>query len=154
MVKRFIDRPILAWVVAIMIMLAGILSILRLPVAQYPDVAPPSVTVSANYSGASAQVVQDTVVQIIEQSLSGIDNVQYISATCDSTGKASITVTFNTGTNPDIAQVQVQNKLQTAMPLKQSRYSLPLLQRTRVPCADSTSTGSNPATMLVIMYSS
>lgn len=117
MVKRFIDRPILAWVVAIMIMLVGALSILRLPVSQYPDVAPPAVSVSANFSGASAQVVQDTVVQIIEQSLTGIDNVQYISATSDSTGSANITVTFNAGTNPDIAQVQVQNKLQSAMPL-------------------------------------
>ena len=117
MVKRFIDRPILAWVIAIMIMLVGVLSILRLPIAQYPNVAPPTVAVTANYSGASAQVVQDTVVQVIEQSLSGIDNVKYISATSDSTGNATITITFNAGTDPDIAQVQVQNKLQTAMPL-------------------------------------
>jgi len=117
MVKRFIDRPILAWVIAIMIMLVGVLSILRLPIAQYPNVAPPAVSVSASYSGASAQVVQDTVVQVIEQSLSGIDNVKYINATSDSTGSASITITFNAGTDPDIAQVQVQNKLQTAMPL-------------------------------------
>ena len=117
MVKRFIDRPILAWVIAIMIMLVGVLSILRLPIAQYPNVAPPTVAVTANYSGASAQVVQDTVVQVIEQSLSGIYNVKYISATSDSTGNATITITFNAGTDPDIAQVQVQNKLQTAMPL-------------------------------------
>ena len=117
MVERFIDRPILAWVIAIMIMLVGVLSILRLPIAEYPNVAPPTVAVTANYSGASAQVVQDTVVQVIEQSLSGIDNVKYISATSDSTGNATITITFNAGTDPDIAQVQVQNKLQTAMPL-------------------------------------
>lgn len=117
MAKTFIDRPILAWVIAIMIMLAGLLSLFQLPIAQYPDVAPPSVTINANYPGASSEVVQDTVVQVIEQSLTGIDNVQYISASADSTGSASITLTFTAGTNPDTAQVQVQNKLQTAMPL-------------------------------------
>ena len=117
MAKTFIDRPILAWVIAIMIMLAGLLSLFQLPIAQYPDVAPPSVTINANYPGASSEVVQDTVVQVIEQSLTGIDNVQYISASSDSTGSASITLTFTAGTNPDTAQVQVQNKLQTAMPL-------------------------------------
>lgn len=117
MAKIFIDRPILAWVIAIMIMLAGLLSINQLPIAQYPDVAPPSVSVSANYSGASSEVVQDTVVQVIEQSLTGIDNVQYISSSSDSSGNANITLTFTAGTDPDTAQVQVQNKLQTAMPL-------------------------------------
>lgn len=117
MAKSFIERPILAWVIAIMIMLVGILSIFRLPISQYPDVAPPSVSITASYSGASAQVVQDTVVQVIEQNLSGIDNVQYISSNSDSSGNADITVTFDAGTDPDIAQVQVQNKLQTAMPL-------------------------------------
>ncbi|WP_448247920.1 efflux RND transporter permease subunit [Thalassotalea agariperforans] len=117
MAKTFIDRPILAWVIAIMIMLAGLLSLFQLPIAQYPDVAPPAVTISASYPGASSEVVQDTVVQVIEQSLTGIDNVQYISASSDSTGNASITLTFTAGTNPDTAQVQVQNKLQTAMPL-------------------------------------
>lgn len=117
MAKTFIDRPILAWVIAIMIMLAGVLSILQLPISQYPDVAPPSVSISAKYAGASSEVVQDTVVQVIEQSLTGIDNVQYISASSDSSGNASITLTFTAGTNPDTAQVQVQNKLQTAMPL-------------------------------------
>ncbi len=117
MAKSFIERPILAWVIAIMIMLVGILSIFKLPISQYPDVAPPSVSITASYSGASAQVVQDTVIQVIEQNLSGIDNVQYISSSSDSSGGANITVTFNAGTDPDIAQVQVQNKLQTAMPL-------------------------------------
>tara|TARA_R110002153_G_scaffold14952_11_gene53848 strand:- start:1428 stop:4568 length:3141 start_codon:yes stop_codon:yes gene_type:complete len=117
MAKIFIERPILAWVIAIMIMLAGTLAMLKLPVSQYPNVAPPTVTISASYSGASAQVVQDTVIQVIEQTLTGIDNVQYISASSDSTGNANITVTFNAGTDPDIAQVQVQNKLQTAMTL-------------------------------------
>ena len=117
MVKSFIERPILAWVIAIMIMLVGVLSLFQLPVSQYPNVAPPSVSINAFYSGASAKIVQDTVVQVIEQSLSGIDNVKYISSSSDSSGAATITVTFNAGTDPDIAQVQVQNKLQTAMPL-------------------------------------
>ncbi|WP_166424479.1 efflux RND transporter permease subunit [Paraglaciecola sp. 20A4] len=117
MAKIFIERPILAWVIAILIMLAGLLSIFQLPIAQYPNVALPSVTVNASYTGASAQVVQDTVVQVIEQSLTGIDNVKYINSNSDSSGNASITVTFNAGTDPDIAQVQVQNKMQSAMTL-------------------------------------
>jgi len=117
MAKFFIDRPVFAWVIAIIIMLAGALSVFTLPVAQYPDIAPPSVSISANYPGASAQTVQDTVIQIIEQGLTGIDNVDYMSSTSESTGAGSVTLTFLAGTDPDIAQVQVQNKLQTAMPL-------------------------------------
>lgn len=117
MAKFFIDRPVFAWVISIIIMLAGALSIFQLPVAQYPEVAPPSVSISANYPGASAQTVQDTVIQIIEQGLTGIDNVQYMSSTSESTGRGEVTLTFLAGTDPDIAQVQVQNKLQTAMPL-------------------------------------
>ncbi len=117
MAKFFIDRPVFAWVISIIIMLAGLLSIAKLPIEQYPEVAPPSVSVSANYPGASAQTVQDTVIQIIEQGLTGIDNVQYMSSTSDSSGRGEVTVTFQAGTDPDIAQVQVQNKLQTAMPL-------------------------------------
>lgn len=117
MAKFFIDRPVFAWVIAILIMLVGVLSIFRLPIAQYPEVAPPSVSISANYPGASAQTVQDTVIQIIEQGLTGIDNVQYMSSTSESTGTGGVTLTFLAGTNPDIAQVQVQNKLQTVMPL-------------------------------------
>ncbi|HWV16361.1 MAG TPA: efflux RND transporter permease subunit [Cellvibrio sp.] len=117
MAKFFIDRPVFAWVIAILIMLAGALSIFKLPVAQYPEVAPPSVSVSANYPGASAQTVQDTVIQIIEQGLTGIDNVQYMSSTSESSGRGEVTITFIAGTDPDIAQVQVQNKLQTSMPL-------------------------------------
>jgi multidrug efflux pump len=116
MAKFFIDRPVFAWVIAILIMLAGVLSIFRLPIAQYPEVAPPSVSISSNYPGASAQTVQDTVIQIIEQGLTGIDNVQYMSSTSESTGSGGVTLTFVAGTNPDIAQVQVQNKLQTVMP--------------------------------------
>lgn len=117
MARFFIDRPVFAWVISIIIMLAGVLSITKLPVAQYPEIAPPSVSISANYPGASAQTVQDTVIQIIEQALTGIDNVDYMSSTSESSGSGSVTLTFLTGTDPDIAQVQVQNKLQTAMPL-------------------------------------
>ncbi|WP_114191575.1 multidrug efflux RND transporter permease subunit AcrB [Edaphovirga cremea] len=117
MAKFFIDRPIFAWVIAIIIMLAGTLAILKLPIAQYPTVAPPAIEVSANYPGADAQTVQDTVTQVIEQNMNGIDNLMYMSSTSDSSGSVNITLTFNSGTDPDIAQVQVQNKLQLAMPL-------------------------------------
>ncbi len=117
MAQFFIGRPIFAWVLAIVVMLAGLLSLTNLPVAQYPEVAPPAVTIQARYPGASAQTVQDTVVQIIEQNLTGIDGVQYISSTSDGSGTGQITLTFIAGTDPDTAQVQVQNKLQGAMPL-------------------------------------
>src|SRR5690554_1117449 len=117
MARFFIDRPVFAWVISIIIMLAGVLAIETLPIAQYPEVAPPSVSIRASYPGASASVVEDSVVQVIEQNLTGIDNVQYISSTSNSSGSGQITVTFEAGTDPDIAQVQVQNKLQGAMPL-------------------------------------
>jgi multidrug efflux pump len=117
MSKFFIDRPIFAWVIALVIMLAGGLAILGLPVNQYPSIAPPAVGISVSYPGASAQTVQDTVVQVIEQQLNGIDGLRYISSESNSDGSMSITVTFNQGTDPDIAQVQVQNKLQLATPL-------------------------------------
>src|SRR5690554_174292 len=117
MASFFIDRPVFAWVISIIIMLAGLLSIAKLPVAQYPEVALPSVSVSATYPGAAAKTVEDSVVQVIEQNMTGIDNVQYISSTSDSSGSGQVTITFDAGTDPDIAQVQVQNKLQAAMPL-------------------------------------
>ncbi len=117
MAKFFIDRPIFAWVLAIILMIAGALAILKLPVAQYPTIAPPAVAVTATYPGADAQTVQDTVTQVIEQNMNGIDNLMYMSSTSDSAGGATITLTFKSGTSPDIAQVQVQNKLQLAMPL-------------------------------------
>lgn len=117
MAKFFIDRPVFAWVISIIIMLAGALAINTLPISQYPEVAPPSVEIRTSYPGASAKVVEDSVVQIIEQNLTGIDNVQYMSSTSDSSGVGQITVTFEAGTDPDIAQVQVQNKLQGAMTL-------------------------------------
>ncbi len=117
MARFFIDRPIFAWVVAIVIMLGGILSIMRLPIAQYPSIAPPSISISGSYPGASAKTVEDAVTQVIEQKMKGIDGLRYMSSSSDSTGGISITLTFKSGTNPDIAQVQVQNKLQLATPL-------------------------------------
>ena len=115
--RFFIDRPIFAWVVAIVIMMAGVLSIANLPVAQYPDIALPQVTISASYPGASAKAIEDSVTQIIEQNMKGLDGLMYMNSTSDSAGIANITVTFKAGTNPDIAQVQVQNKLQTVSAL-------------------------------------
>jgi multidrug efflux pump len=112
----FINRPIFAIVIAIMIVLGGILAILRMPVEQYPSTAPPAIQVSTTYPGASAETVESTVVQVIEQQMSGIDRLIYLSATSDDTGQGQITLTFEPGTNPDIAQVQVQNKLQLATP--------------------------------------
>jgi multidrug efflux pump len=117
MAKFFIERPIFAWVLAIILMIAGALAILQLPIAQYPTIAPPAVAVTATYPGADAQTVQDTVTQVIEQNMNGIDNLMYMSSTSDSAGGVTITLTFKSGTSPDIAQVQVQNKLQLAMPL-------------------------------------
>ncbi|WP_298408682.1 efflux RND transporter permease subunit [Janthinobacterium sp.] len=117
MARFFIDRPIFAWVVAIVIMLAGVISILSLPIAQYPSIAPPSISISGSYPGASAKTVEDAVTQVIEQKMKGIDGLRYMSSSSDATGGISITLTFSSGTNPDIAQVQVQNKLQLATPL-------------------------------------
>ncbi|EAZ6198379.1 efflux RND transporter permease subunit [Salmonella enterica] len=117
MANFFIRRPIFAWVLAIILMMAGALAIMQLPVAQYPTIAPPAVSISATYPGADAQTVQDTVTQVIEKNMNGIDNLMYMSSTSDSAGSVTITLTFQSGTDPDIAQVQVQNKLQLATPL-------------------------------------
>src|SRR6267142_940916 len=117
MAKFFIDRPIFAIVIAILIMLAGGLSIVAMPVEQYPTIAPPSIQINARYPGASAQTVENTVVQVIEQQMSGLDHLLYLSSNADDSGQATTTLTFAAGTNPDIAQVQVQNKLQLATPL-------------------------------------
>ena len=117
MARFFIDRPIFAWVIAIVIMLAGVISILSLPIAQYPSIAPPSISISGSYPGASAKTVEDAVTQVIEQKMKGIDGLRYMASSSDATGGISITLTFTSGTNPDIAQVQVQNKLQLATPL-------------------------------------
>jgi len=112
----FISRPIFAIVIAILVVLGGSLSILRMPIEQYPSVAPPAIQISTTYPGASAETVESTVVQVIEQQMSGLDHLIYLSATSDDSGQGVITLTFAPGTNPDIAQVQVQNKLQLATP--------------------------------------
>lgn len=117
MARFFINRPIFAWVIAIFIMGTGILAITTLPIAQYPQIAPPTVSVRANYPGASAQTVANTVTQIIEQQMTGLDGLRYFSSSSTSAGMSSITLTFETGTDPDIAQVQVQNKLAQATAL-------------------------------------
>ncbi len=117
MARFFIDRPVFAWVIAILIMLAGVLSILTLPVKQYPDIAPPTVVINATYTGASAKAVEESVTQIIEQKMTGIDGLLYMSSTSNAYGQASVTLTFDADVNPDIAQVQTQNKLQLALPL-------------------------------------
>lgn len=115
MSRFFIDRPIFAWVMAILVMLLGIISVVNLPIEQYPRIAPPTISVSANYPGANAQTVEDSVVQIIEQRMKGLDGLMYMSSSSSSNGGASVTLTFENGTDPDTAQVQVQNKLQAAM---------------------------------------
>ena len=117
MVDYFIDRPIFAWVIALVIMLAGGLAIVTLPIESYPDVAPPAVQISASYPGASARTVDTTVTQVIEQQMVGLDGLLYMAAESNDTGNAQLTLTFEAGTDPDIAQVQVQNKLQLALPL-------------------------------------
>ena len=116
MARFFIDRPVFAWVIAILICLLGAISLTKLPVAQYPSVAPPSISITANYAGASAETLSDTVTSVIEQQLNGIDNLLYMSSASDANGTAIITLYFKPGTNPDVAQVQVQNKVQLATP--------------------------------------
>ncbi|AUX94355.1 multidrug efflux RND transporter permease AcrD [Mixta gaviniae] len=115
MANFFIDRPIFAWVLAIMMCLTGALAIISLPVEQYPDLAPPNVRITTNYPGASAETLENTVTQIIEQSMTGIDNLMYMSSQSSNTGQATITLTFTAGTNPDEARQQVQNQLQSAL---------------------------------------
>ncbi|MEP2579605.1 MAG: efflux RND transporter permease subunit, partial [Roseibium sp.] len=117
MARFFIDRPVFAWVISILLMGVGVLAIMILPVAQYPQIAPPTVDVNATYSGASAETVNNTVTQVIEEQMTGLDGLRYISSSSTSTGSSSVTLTFDTGTDPDIAQVQVQNKLSQATPL-------------------------------------
>ncbi|TMN83260.1 MULTISPECIES: efflux RND transporter permease subunit [unclassified Pseudoalteromonas] len=117
MSRFFIDRPIFAWVLAIVVMLAGILAIKSLPIAQYPSIAPPAISITATYPGASARTLEDTVTQVIEQKMKGLDGLLYMSSTSESSGSATLTLSFSAETDPDIAQVQVQNKLATATPL-------------------------------------
>ena len=113
--KFFLDRPVFAWVIAIIIMLAGVLAIYKLPISQYPPIAPPSIYIQAYYPGASAETVENTVTQIIEQKMTGLDKMLYLSATSDSAGTSRIELTFAPGTDPDLAWAKVQNKLQLAM---------------------------------------
>src|ERR1700761_2304016 len=117
MSRFFIDRPVFAWVIAILVMLAGALSIMDLPIAQFPSLAPPAISVITSYPGASAKTIEDTVTQVIEQQLNGIDNLRYIEAESTSAGTLTLTCTFEGGTNSDVAQVQVQNKVSLAVPL-------------------------------------
>jgi len=114
MARFFIDRPIFAWVISIVIMLAGGLSISQLPLEQYPDIAPPTINISATYTGASAKTIEDSVTQVIEQQMKGLDGLMYMSASSSSAGSASLSLTFAAGTDADVAQMQVQNKLQQA----------------------------------------
>src|SRR5512137_2501415 len=113
--RFFLKRPVFAWVIAIVLMVAGALAIYKLPISQYPPIAPPSIAVAASYPGASAETVENSVTQIIEQKMTGFDDMLYISATSDSAGSARLELTFAPGTDPDLAQARVQNKLQLAM---------------------------------------
>ena len=124
MVNFFIDRPIFAWVIAIVIMLAGGLAVVTLPIAQYPSIAPPAISISVTYPGASAETVQNTVTQVIEQQMSGLDHLLYFTSESDKDGSMTITLYFEQGTNPDISQVQVQNKLALATPLLPTEVQL------------------------------
>ncbi|MET3438562.1 efflux RND transporter permease subunit [Sphingomonas sp. NCPPB 2930] len=117
MARYFIDRPIFAYVLAVMVVIAGFLSLRTLPISQFPAIAPPAVSITANYPGADAQTLENTTTQIIEQQMKGIDHLRYFSSSSSSAGSVTITLTFEQGTDPDIAQVQVQNKLQAATPL-------------------------------------
>jgi HAE1 family hydrophobic/amphiphilic exporter-1 len=114
MAQFFIDRPVFAWVLSIIVMLAGAFSIATLPLEQYPDIAPPRVTINTTYTGASADTVNNSVTQLIEQQLKGIDNLLYMSSTSDAAGRSRTTLTFAPGADIDVAQVQAQNKLQAA----------------------------------------
>ena len=117
MARFFIDRPVFAWVIAIGVMLAGLLALLALPVSRYPEISPPTVSVNATYPGASAQTVQDSVTQVIEQRMTGLEGLRYISSRSTSQGEARVQLIFEVGTDPDIAQVQVQNRLAQATAL-------------------------------------
>jgi len=131
--RFFLERPVFAWVIAIILMVAGGLAIYTLPISQYPPIAPPSIAITAFYPGASAETVENSVTQIIEQKMTGFDKMLYLSATSDSSGSSRIELTFAPGTDPDLAWAQVQNKLQLAM------ASLPeMVQRAGIKVSKST----------------
>src|SRR5512137_8242 len=113
--KFFLKRPVFAWVIAIIMMTLGGIAIYNLPISQYPPIAPPAIAISASYPGASAETVENSVTQIIEQKMTGFDKMLYLSASSDSSGSSRIELTFTPGTDPDLAWAQVQNKLQLAM---------------------------------------
>ena len=115
MSRFFLSRPVFAWVIAIAMMLAGVMAIVKLPISQYPPIAPPSIGIRAAYPGASAKTVEDSVVQIIEQKMTGLDRMLYMTSEADSSGSASVTLTFAPGTDADLAWAKVQNKLQLAL---------------------------------------
>ena len=116
MAKFFIDRPIFAWVIALFIIVMGSVAITQLPIAQYPPVAPPSIVISASYPGASAQTLEDSVLSIVEQEMNGSPGLLYMESVAQASGSGSITLSFQPGTNPDLAQVDVQNRLSRASP--------------------------------------
>ena len=131
--KFFLDRPVFAWVIAIIMMVLGCLAIYTLPISQYPPIAPPSIAIDCNYPGASAETVENSVTQIVEQKMTGFDDMLYLSGTSDSSGASRIELTFKPGTDPDLAWAKVQNKLQLAM------ASLPeVVQRTGLRVSKST----------------
>lgn len=113
--KYFLNRPVFAWVIAIVLMAVGLLAIYNLPISQYPPIAPPSISITAFYPGGSAETVENSITQIIEQKMTGFDNLLYMTATSESSGAARLELTFKAGTDPDLAWAQVQNKLQLAM---------------------------------------
>src|ERR1700688_390315 len=117
MVNFFIDRPVFAWVLAIVVMLMGALAVTTLPIAQYPSIAPPAISIQVTYPGASADTVQSTVTQVIEQQMSGIDHLLYFGSESDADGSMTITLYFEQGTNPDIAQAQEKKKVHRPTPL-------------------------------------
>ena len=116
MAKFFIDRPIFAWVIALFILVLGAVSITKLPVSQYPSVAPPTIVVSAAYPGASAQTLEDSVLAVIEREMNGAPGPAYMEAVSQANGTGTLTLSFEPGTNPDLAQVEVQNRLSRATP--------------------------------------
>ncbi|HNY28691.1 MAG TPA: efflux RND transporter permease subunit, partial [Candidatus Sumerlaeota bacterium] len=131
--RFFLDRPVFAWVIAIVLMVLGGLAIYLLPISQYPPIAPPSIAITASFPGASAETVEDTVTQIIEQKMTGFEDMIYMSATSDSSGASRIELSFKPGTDPDLAWAKVQNKLQLAL------TSLPeMVQRSGVQVSKST----------------
>src|SRR5882672_3484041 len=115
--RFFIDRPVFAWVISIVIILVGLLAYVSLPIAQYPAITPPTIQVACSYPGASAQVVADTVAAPIEQQINGVEKMMYMSSQCNNDGSYSLVVTFKLGVDLDMAQVMVQNRVSQALPM-------------------------------------